>query len=274
VYTPALGKAIAYAFLSRPVQWTGVVMDNTTFLNLEESGVIKHVSIDSRSYVRVPFVFVWCYLQQTCHNRNNKYSKFWHDILVGKDIDEWDVFNRNYIAFRLSLYACLDCTSISLAEFFQGAVVNIPVETKIKIPSMDQIKVSRIEQRYPTTKEMKDKSFQVGDCVLNASGAPFDAFVWLETTDDEKLLFVEQMKMSRFSASTRAINMDLINEEFNKANSTVAKYLDGADFVFMMLCRRDGNFDANQLPSKVAVVCNAQLRNFYGDAYYQRLKQE
>ena len=95
----------------------------------------------------------------------------------------------------------------------------------------------------------------------------------METVDQEKVLFVEQMKISRFSATTQDINMELINSEFNKVHSTVANHLNGADFVFIMLCRRDGSFDPNNLPSKVAVVCNPQLRLFYGDAYYQRLKK-
>jgi hypothetical protein len=63
VDVPALGKAIAYSFLSHPVQPKMPVVERITFLDLEESGVIKLVSIKRQFYVHVPFVFVLCHLQ-------------------------------------------------------------------------------------------------------------------------------------------------------------------------------------------------------------------
>jgi hypothetical protein len=115
--------------------------------------------------------------------------------------------------------------------------------------------------------------FEVGECVLNGSGAPFDAFVWMETTTERKLFFVEQMKFSRFPSSVNCVNINLIQKEFDKVHSSVRDHLKGGDFLFIMLCRRDGNFVAKKLPRNSVVVCNAQLRLFYGDTYYQRLKK-
>jgi hypothetical protein len=170
----------------------------------------------------------------------------------------------------LSLFGCLGKKSVSLSEFFRGAILGIPVDITIKIPSIEELQVSVIEYRYPST---YTPAFEIGNCVLNGNGAPFDAFIYLETAN-QKLLLALQMKISRFSSRTGPINNQLINEEYQKVNKIIDEKLHGTDFVFVMLCRRDGNFNRDLLPSKSAIVCNSNLNSFYGDAYFQRLKKQ
>jgi hypothetical protein len=278
----ALGQAIAKAFLSIPVGCDSRVFEGTSYVDLEEAGLIKLEPKDNLFIIKIPFVFVWCHMQRRFDE--NKYYKFWYELLIRKDDigwQKWEVFNQNYIAFRLSLYSFLGHQTVSLREFFDGAVSNIPVNTIIKIPSIEDITTSVCPNRYPFSSK-ETQSLKIGDCVLNASGSPFDAFVWLSTTSSSssssssssgKILLAMQMKYSQLDASTSAIDNRLIDEEYKKVNDSVAKYLPGSDFVFLMLCRRDGNIDHKLLPSKTVVVSKSELLAFYGDSYYQRLEK-
>lgn len=91
---------------------------------------------------------------------------------------EWQTLNRRYIPFRLFIYAYLRLPTVSLKELFDGAKVNIPVDIGTKIPPWASLKVCRIDYRFPSTQA---PAFEIGDNVLNARGAPFDSFMYLET---------------------------------------------------------------------------------------------
>ncbi|EPZ33984.1 Spindle assembly checkpoint component Mad1 domain-containing protein [Rozella allomycis CSF55] len=128
VSNPALGRAIAYSFLSIPIGEHDIVFKETKFIDLEEAGLIKLETKGEVFIVRIPFVFVWCHMQQYY---DNKYYKLWTNLLIGRDIgwQDWETFNQYYIAFRLSLYAFLEKTTVLLTEFFNGAVNNFPEDT-------------------------------------------------------------------------------------------------------------------------------------------------
>lgn len=264
---PALGHAIAYSFLSSPVRPAANVKENTTFLDLEEAGLIQLEPKGIKFMVKIPFMFVWCYMQE--YQGEDYYCKFWTNILIGNNFgwQEWEVFNRNYIAFRLSLYEFLSIKEVSVRDFFQGAVVNFSQDIIFKIPPFQQIKITEFKQQYPTTKIFKPE-ISAGTCFLNASGAKFDAGAWLETASSHRIfLVVLQMKLS---SGTNSFGAKLINSEYQKVRHAVSS---STDFVFVMLCRSNGKFNHTDLPENAVVVSNAQLQDFYGDSYFQRLRK-
>ena len=70
--SPVFGKAIAYYFLSmRVIEYMKVseIESPLTFLDLEEAGLLK---LDRRSDnsigVKIPFIFVICYLRSSLNN--------------------------------------------------------------------------------------------------------------------------------------------------------------------------------------------------------------
>ncbi|KAJ2994826.1 hypothetical protein HDV02_001285, partial [Globomyces sp. JEL0801] len=124
--------------------------------------------------------------------------------------------------------------------------MNIPVDIDIKIPSFEVLKVSKIDYRYPSTQA---PPIAIGDSVLNADGAPFDSFLYLNTNTNP-LLFAFQMKLAKQdSTNKQVIRDDTIEREFNKINNAVSEYIPGTDFVAIILCRCEGTFSENNLPS-------------------------
>jgi hypothetical protein len=266
ISTIPLTTAIARSFLSLNTDELDRYdeMEDTTYQDLEERGLIKL----QNGKVKISHFFVCCFLYKSKHKTD--LAEFWRILLIEKDFwwQDWEVFNRNYIAFRLSLFAYLGETTVSLKDFFAGAKMNIPVDIDIKIPPLATLKVSKIEFRYPSTKA---PAFDVGDNVLNADGAPFDSFLYLETTS-HPLLLAFQMKLAKLdSTNQQVIRNDTVDLEFNKINNAVSKYLAGTDFVAVILGRCRGSFSESNLPSKCVVVSKEQQMDFYGESYYHRL---
>jgi hypothetical protein len=116
--------------------------------------------------------------------------------------------------------------------------------------------------------------FGFWNCILNADGAPFDSFVYVETVGNEKLLLAFQMKLSNASSSKPSvITLDTVNQEFNKINDTVSKFIKGTDFVLVVLGNCDANISEENLPSKSIVISREEHRLFYGDPYYRRFSK-
>ena len=256
----ALGHALAYSFLNIHVDETAKVGENATFLDLEEAGLIQLEPKETKFLVKIPFMFLWCYLERY---DEEYYGHFWTYILIGKDIgwQEWEVFNRNYIAFRISLYEFLGYKQVSLRDLFQGAIVNFSQDIIVKIPSFEKPKITAFKYHYRP--EIRAEPF-----FLNASDVKFDAGTWLETASAERiLLMVRQIKGS---SGTNSFGAKLINSEYQKARHVVSS---STDFVFVMLCRRNGKFKHTDLPENAVVVSNAQLLDFYSEPYFQRLRK-
>ena len=268
---PLYGKAIAYSFLSLRIKEKQLISDSEsalTFLNLEENGLLKLNRLpDSFAKVEIPFIFVICFLQSSAEN---EYSRFWSRLLISKKMhwQSWEEFNCYYMAFRISLFSILGKTTTSLSTFLSGAQMNIPIDIVLKIPSINDIKTTRLYRKYPSTIQTE---FPIGTCVLNASGSPFDAFVYLETTVG-KLLIAQQMKLaSPDSGKPQKITSDLVNEEYHKVNNSIAQHIPKTDFILLVLGYCEGNYDIEKLPSKCAVVASNQFQEFYGESYSQHL---
>jgi hypothetical protein len=261
-----LGTAIAHSFLHWKVGESDLYpeLKDTKYQDLEEKGLIKLVD----DKVRIPYFFVNAFLSKIYLNA---FSKFWSDVLlIQKDFwwQDWEIFNWNYVAFRLSLYAYLKVPTVSLKEFFSGAKMNIPDDIEIKIPTLENLKISKINYRYPSTQA---PVFPIGDSVLNGSGAPFDSFVYLETTG-VPLLLAFQMKFAHQDSQTPQVVSDkTVNDEFKKVNDTIATNLPGTNFVSIILGHCDGTFNENKLPAKCIVISRNEQLNFYGVSFYDRL---
>jgi hypothetical protein len=268
---PLFGKAIAYYFLSMRVVEEKKVSEfesPLTFLNLEEYGILKlHRRLDNSIRVKIPFIFVLCYLEYS----DDEYSKFWVRLLISNKMywQPWEEFNCSYMAFRLSLYAKLGISTIPIAEFLSGAKMNISEDIILKIPSIHDIKTAKISYQFPSTRQTESN---IGTCVLNAPGAPFDAYVYLETTTG-KLLLVQQMKLaSTDSVTPQKLSNSKIADDYNKACASIDQYIPKTDNIILILGRCKGVFDTEKLPINCAVVSLNEFQEFYGEEYSLRLK--
>jgi len=259
-----LAAAIALSFLSISVEPSYRYPDDRSlkYRDLEEKGIIKL----ENGIIRMPYFFVCTFMRYS-----DNFSNFWKIILLERDFwwQDWEVFNRDYISLRLSLYSYLNYTTISLKDFFSGAKMNIPADIEIKIPSLGSLKnLEKLSHRYPSTKA---PTFEIGDNVLNADGAPFDSFLYLETTADPILLAFQMKYANQTSKSPQVINEAIVNKEFTKINSAVTNYLPGTNFVCIILGFYEGTFDENKLPNNCVVISKQEQLTFYGPSYYHRL---
>ncbi|KAI3655320.1 hypothetical protein MP638_003718, partial [Amoeboaphelidium occidentale] len=172
-----LGTAIAHSVLGKNVNRYSDYPEgkNLTYQNLEEKGLVK---IENQK-LKIPYIFISCFIKR----RNDlKYARFWTDLLITGNIlwQDWEKFNRNYLMFRLSLYRYLEEESTTLRELLKGAKTSFPenFDIEIKIPVEEELKIIQTNERFPTSKNVP---FPTGTGVLNAAGAPFDAFMYLET---------------------------------------------------------------------------------------------
>jgi hypothetical protein len=262
----ALGKAIAKAFLSLPVSEANIMYekDSITVLDLQERGVVK---LEDRK-IMIPYFFVSTFLENSVSTL--PYSKFWKDLLIEDDFwwQDWEIFNRDYIPFRFSLYQYLKMSTVFLQDFFAGAKMNLSTKINIQIPV--EIQTERMINRFPSEKTKNYK--KVGVSFLNAPGAPFDSFMFLETVEKKLLLLVFQMKWNDKNAqSSSVISQELVNEEYNKMKENIKEFLPDTDVVFVILSRRKGTFDEKVLPDDCIVVSKDEMEAFYGKLYYQRL---
>ena len=264
-YFPLFGNAIAYSFLSlRADEKQQICADSAlTFQDLEEYGLIKLIRDVNSVKIKIPFIFVMCYLQ---FSTTNEYSKFWSRLLItGKmSWQSWEEFNSLYMAFRISLFSKLGISTIQLSKFLSGAKMNIPVDIILKIPKIKDIETTNSMGQYPSANQ---EEFNVGNCVLNAPNAPFDAFVYLDTSHG-KLLIAQQMKLANpTSKYPQKLTNDSINEEYNKVNKSIASHIPNTKFFLVVVGRCDGVYDPERLPSNCAVVSRDEFHDFYGDSY-------
>ncbi len=290
-----MGTIIAKAFLSQEVFPSETVRDSNglTFQEFEERGIIKLRSPDHgrrgmspilrqelltstkpRYQVLIPYIFVSTWL--TFHGLGeDPAGKFWSQILLSGDFNwqHWEKFNRNYFAFRLSLYSYLkEDPIISLRSFFKGAKCNLDSDVSFKVPPFKSIKLSKVQNRYPGYRN-KGAGVKSYDFVMNAAGAPFDAFVFLDTTVPKKRLLVAfQMKFSQTKESEK-ITAALLESEYKKVQDAVEEYLPGTDFVLVFPIHRKTvkGFSDAHIPKNCILISKEEQKDFYGELYYRRL---
>lgn len=268
--------AIATAFLSLDVMRNDPVpgVKDITFLTLAEKGVVKlKEAQDGKVKVYVPYVFVCASL--LCRSEVQfPVVKLWKELLLDQNFwwQDWEVFNRNYFAFRLSLYSYLGYKTLSLGSFFTGAKCNLPSDINFVVPPIEEVQVIKANSRFPNTmSEVKSNVFS-----LNAAGAPFDAFVLLDTVDKKRILVAFQMKFGGQDAKapTKA-GKDAIKAEYDKTEKAMNKFLPGTKFVLVFLSNHEKavDFTDADIPSGCILVTKDEQRALYGELYYRRLKR-
>jgi hypothetical protein len=224
-------------------------------------------------------------------------SEYWENFFANQQNyfwQDWQVFNRHYVVFRFALYSVLNQTQVSLKEFFTGAKMNVP-NISIVIPS--ELQVEDISERFPSNLDgiLKNNHepdfppFDIGKSVLNASGAPFDSFMFVKTTNGKDLLLIFQMKLGDPKAKKpRILNDSIVLNEYNKiynslrpqnlnlnpgtaAEMKLRKKLSKTEFVCVVLGRCGGEMTEKNLPKNCVVLTQNEQLNFYGPPYYQRL---
>lgn len=93
-----------------------------------------------------------------------------------------------------SLYIHISNPSVPIQQYYFTNSSLVPKYLKIfLLITIPQLKTSKISYQYPVTKAPE---FRVGNVVMNGKGAPFDAFVYLETSPTSKILIAMQMKLA------------------------------------------------------------------------------
>ncbi|KAI9338230.1 hypothetical protein BDR26DRAFT_863244 [Obelidium mucronatum] len=270
---PNIEQAIAYSFLSIPVDQQQLVSGpgSPSFLTMAENGLVKLVPKGDQFVVSIPFMFVSAFLRT---HHTNPYAKFWNELPLANVLywEQWEDFNVTYMAFRLSLFSCLGISSIPLAKLLQGANLNLANDHTVCIPPIENIKVTRLSQRYPETKRPE---FSSGNCVLNAGGSSFDGFVYLDIQEDltlqqpgNRCLIAMQMKLKR--NTDRKMTTEVITAEYKKTQSRIKKHLAGTKFILLVLGRSMGNYEGKRMRKNCAVVSEREQEEFYGEAYHRR----
>lgn len=112
--------------------------------------------------------------------------------------------------------------------------------------------------------------------MLNAAGAPFDAFVFLDTVEKKRILVAFQMKFSGQDAKAqgKADNKSIISE-YEKVKNARDAFLPGIEFVLVCLFHRAKarNFKDEDIPPGCVVIAKEEQRALYGELYYRRLEK-
>lgn len=273
-----LNKIIAVAFLSKEVLPNALVSGTNclTYQDFEERGVakLKSIRLKAECHVQVPYIFVSTAL--TFRDlRPNSAGRFWKQLLLDQPFrwQDWEEFNRNYFAFRLSLYSYIgEDATLSLRSYFKGAKFNLTSDIHFVVPPVSTITVKRANARFPMS---LDKSFESYEFVLNAPGAPFDAFVYLDTPlPNKRFLLVFQMKFSDSETKRPAqVNSEMLEKEYKKVQNSVAKFREGTEFVlvFPIHRRKAVGFTDMDVPPNCVVIAKEEQEAVYGELYHHRL---
>lgn len=281
---------IAKVFLSQTVTSNDIVRYNNklTFQHFQEMGLLKlrplldktritrphsvlgkEIKENPDCHVFIPYVFLSGVL---VYAGGGSIRKFWRQFLLDRKFqwNEWELFNRNYLAFRLFLHSYLgEEKTLSLRSFFNGAQFNLVSGTKFIVPPVKSIQTSDAGCRFPKSQDV----FKSYTFVLNAAGAPFHAFVYFDTAEENKRLLVAfQMKFSDAKKHEKVTNK-LISTEFKRVEEAIDESLPGTEFVLIFPINREKvkGFSGSDLPSNCIVIANEERRAFYGELYYHQL---
>ena len=253
--TLGLDVAIAYSFLPLLLPATKW---KVSFTQMHEKGLLRF-SRSTRPAVIVPYIFVLCYLTFV----PNPLTRFWKKCLLDQHMQwqDWEVFGCSYVAFRLSLFTVLEYTTLPLSEFLSGATIHCPNDVSITLPPNQSVNCIAIPNQFPSTCK---GSFSNGECVLNASGAPFDAFVYLQSTNC-RLLIAMQMKFANAtSVSPQQVTIKTIEAEYEKSSASIKMHLPETPFFFLLLAHCHGNYDLSNIPDNCAIVTIENQADFFG----------
>jgi hypothetical protein len=257
---------ICYAFLAETVSERGIAYDTTTFLNLAEEGLITLEQSDPGYSIRIPFIFVSCYLLTV----KPVFSKLWTNLLFEENDRHlsWKIFNRNYLAIKLSMHQILGRNKILISKLFHGSVMGVPFKFGKIIDIPKTLRILALDHDFS-----KDIQLQSGDILTSTSDKSlYDCLVYLQTSNDscERVLIALESRHFYTNRSDTITN-SLVNDISKKVESLFAdKLMDGELYVVMLFRDRlDKEFDIKKI-SKTAMVTLREQSQFYG-SFLQRL---
>jgi hypothetical protein len=118
--------------------------------------------------------------------------------------------------------------------------------------------------------------FPYGASVLNKAGAPFDSFIFLETSPGTPLLLAFQMKFSdKDSDNPKVLNDAAIHKEHRKISRSITRGIStDTGFVSVIMGHCKGTFTADKIPENCIVISKNEQKSFYGRWFFQRLNMK
>lgn len=244
------------------------------FWNFAEMGIVKLHETFFVAKVYVPYVFVSASLRCRSHEEF-PIVKLWKELLLDQDFwwQDWKNFNRNYFAFRLSLYSYLGHKTLSLESFFTGAKCNLPSDINFVVPPIEAIQVVIAPEQFPDTlSEVKSNVF-----TLSPPSVPFDAYVYLDTVNKKRILFAFQMTCGNENDVNVSKKVDIatIASDYANVEKAMKKHLLRTEFVlvFVLDCDKATDFNDADIPPGCILITKEEQRALYGKLYYHRLEK-
>jgi hypothetical protein len=241
--------------------------DKLLWTHLEERGLIQIVD----DKVCMPYFFMVAFLRKSVAS----FTPIWEGLLLRQGDyfwQNWELFNRDYIALRLACHSYLGKTQITLDEFFKGAKMSVHdnmARMKIEIPT--KMTVGEVEARYPTTEQPR---IPVGHVTMTAAGAPFDSFVYVRLASESKkqVLLAFHMKFSRFTDDGNGkLTKKHIEEEYEKVQKSMSDKLPDMNFILIFLLRCETNCSVEDLPPNTILISKSEHESFYGLSLKDRI---
>jgi hypothetical protein len=207
---------ICYAFLAETVSERGIAYGNKTFLNLAEEGLITLEQSDPGCSIRIPFIFVSCYLLAV----KPVFSELWTNLLFEKNDRHlsWKIFNRNYLAIKLSMHQILGRNKILISKLFHGSVMGVPFKFGKIIDIPKSLRILTLDHDFS-----KDIQLQSGDILTSTSDKSlYDCLVYLQTSNDScKRVLIALESRNLYTDRSDTITNSLVNDIYEKMESFI-----------------------------------------------------
>ncbi|CAH1768544.1 6465_t:CDS:2, partial [Entrophospora sp. SA101] len=288
---------LAKAILGFPVHKDDVVDPNEssmTYQELSSMGVVNLVPIKRTEEYLIQLPYVWvCAIVEDSKDPGMMY---WKSMLKYDEPMYWqnfEDFNVKFWALCLSLFCLMGYEKINLKTLCKGADFSLSFpDVEVDLPQED-IKLYKLLHQYPVTKTYENNQAKYVDimevrngyinldlfkndnirsyigCVfLNVSGAPFDAFGFLNKSSEPagEICIAQQSKST--TTSNVVINQGLFNNVYEKV--TKAMNVEKKDWALLFLTNADKkNLSIDDKPNS-ALVSVENFQKFYGYTYTSR----
>jgi hypothetical protein len=266
-----LAGALCYAFLGITTTESEILPEdkNLNFLDLIQKGFIKL----ENGLVIIPYLFILCFFKDVSLSKAY-FSVFWSELVNSDDTHwpGWERFCHLYFTFRLACFSFLKKNfhrnprlssirslydSVSMRVFFKGFLISNDLQgVSLSIPDESAIIQKESQTRFPYT----DKTLPpVGTFMLNAAGAPFDAFVVLRTSLHRKTVLCLQMKKIK-----KGVTNSMILKENAKIKEAAEVFNQNITLFISLFITESEALDSIFLPHCSAALCKIGLQEFFG----------
>ncbi|GES91183.1 hypothetical protein GLOIN_2v1592612 [Rhizophagus clarus] len=204
-------------------------------------------------------------------------------------------FNAKFWALRLSLFRLLGYKKIKLGELLNGAKFSrgFPEEAEIVLP--EDTKLCKLRHGYPATETNENKNmngmeesfrcYTKLDCLknediknekymdfvfLNAPGAPWDVFNFLNYESSETGIFCVARQIKYTNIETMIIDQDSFNDEYERVSKAI-KDVPIDNWALLFLTNAESRESLNiTCKNNSALVSRKQFQDFYGFTYASR----